>query len=342
MQRRSSGIQGLVFGGLMAALVVVFALIPGLSVLMPIPLVLVYMRHGGRVAAMTAAVAILMTMAFTGVVQGILAIPSGVMPALVFGYGFRNKWKPLTIGLAAIVVSFLGFAMSYVVMRLAVFNGRDPIAMMMEDPFVQQLWNTVVGGLEQAVSQQKAVTPEQVQALENARKLVAEMRGNAVGIAWTLLPASIFLGGALSTWLNWSLFRATLPRFGHQIPEPFPFEQFTLPIWLVWVYGILTFAVPYALRDATIVEASWWAKLLLNVFTPLGAVFALAGVAVAYGYMRRKLNLNKGQATLILIVVFVLFFQFAYQLAIMLAMWDTIFDFRGLGHGIWKRPEGTT
>ena len=98
MESRSTRVQGLVFGGLMAAMTVVFSLVPGLSVLMPIPLVLAYVRYGGRIAVMTATAATLFTMAFTGVVSAILAIPAGILPGLVFGMGFRRKWKPLTIG----------------------------------------------------------------------------------------------------------------------------------------------------------------------------------------------------------------------------------------------------
>ena len=29
------------------------------------------------------------------------------------------------------------------------------------------------------------------------------------------------------------------------------------------------------------------------------------------------------------------------QLLVLLAMWDTVFDVRGLGHGLWKRTEET-
>ncbi|MFZ5823756.1 MAG: DUF2232 domain-containing protein [Bacillota bacterium] len=343
MQRRSLGAQGLVFGGLMAALVVVLALIPGLAFLMPIPLVLVFMRHGGRVAVLTAIVAVLLTMSFRGVVNGILAIPSGVLPGMIFGLGFRRNWRPLTIGLSAIAVFFVGFAMSYVVMRLALFDGRDPIEMAVQEPTFTQLWSTVIDGMEQAASRQQPAspTPEQEKAAQDFQKLLGEMRGNPVGIYWSLLPAAVFLGGAVSTWFNWLLFRWTLPRFGHKIPEPAPFERFTLPLWLVWIYGILSFAAPYVMGPS-VVEASWVAKLVLNVASPLGLIFWLAGIAVAYGFLVRKQNVKPGVAALILLAVFMLLGMMGYQLFIILAMWDAIFDFRGLGHGMWKRPEEST
>ncbi|MBP2019482.1 hypothetical protein J2Z79_002921 [Symbiobacterium terraclitae] len=47
MQSRFTQTRGLVFGGLMAALIVVFSLVPVLSFLMPIPLVLAFVRYSG-------------------------------------------------------------------------------------------------------------------------------------------------------------------------------------------------------------------------------------------------------------------------------------------------------
>lgn len=343
MQHRSSGVQGLVFGGLMAALVVVLALIPGLAFLMPIPLVLVFMRHGGRPAVLAAVVAILLTMSFRGVVNGILAIPSGVLPGMIFGYGFRRNWKPLTIGLSAVAVFFVGFAISYVVMRVALFDGRDPIEMAVQEPTFARAWSMVVDSMEQTTlgQQPTSPTPEQEKSAQDVRKLLGEMRSNPAGVYWSLLPAVIFIGGAVSTWFNWLLFRWTLPRFGHKIPQPTPFEQFTLPLWLVWVYGILSFAAPLVMGPSMI-EASWVAKLLMNLVSPLGLIFSLAGVAVAYGFLVRRQSVKPGVAAVIIVIAYMLLGMMSFQLFTILAMWDAIFDFRGLGHGMWKRPEEST
>lgn len=344
MQRRSTGVQGLIFGGLMAALVVVFALIPGLAFLMPIPLVLVSMRHGGRAAVLSSAVAVLMTMAFRGVVTGILAIPAGVLPGLVFGIGFRRNWKSWTIGLSAVAAYFVGYALTYVVLRLAVYNGRDPIEMMFQGEQVRQFLELMTTAMEQALVQQPpaGATPEQLEAI---RQSLAQYRENPVAIYWTLLPSILFLQGAVSTWVNWLIFRWTLPRFGYAIPQPVPLSEFRLPLWLVWVFGLVSFLTPYLEGPTapTMVDASWEVKLLSNVTGPLGLFFALAGFAVAYGYLVRKRNFKPAMAVLMIILLMILLnFVFAFQLLIIVAMWDAIFDFRGLGHGLWKRPEENT
>ncbi len=341
MESRSTRLQGLVFGGLMAAMTVVFSLVPVLSVLMPIPLVLAYVRYGGRIAVMTATAATLFTMAFTGVVSGILAIPAGILPGLIFGMGFRRKWKPLSIGLAAVLTFFFGFALTYVVTRVAMFDGRDPFVAMMETPAFQSQVETFAVMMEQVADSAEALAAQRGTAPPQGAQLYREMadllRRDAVGIFWTMLPSSLFLMGAFSSWLNYMLCKLILPRFGHQLPPSTPFAEFRLPVWLIWAYAIIALLAPlFAGGDMTALP--WWGKLLLNVFTPLMLILVLAGLAVAYGYLRRR-GLEKGVAVLIVAAGVLLLGQIGMHILVLLAMWDTVFDVRGLGHGLWKRSE---
>lgn len=341
MQRRSVGVQGLVFGALMAALIVVFSLVPFLAVFMPIPLVLAYVRYGGRVATMTAAVATIFTMAFSGFLAGLLAIPGGILPGLIFGYGFRHKWRPLTIGIVAVVVFFLGFGMEYGLTRVAMFGGNDPFEAALASPTGRAQLERSLDLMERAmVPQVPNPTPQQEQVIAQSQAMIDAIRRDPVGFTWALLPTALFLFGVFSTWMNYQLCRITLPRFGHQVPAPTPFEEFRLPLWVVWAYGILMLAAPFFFTT-DLVGAGWWAKLLLNIFTPLGLVVGLAGIAVAYGFLRKK-GYSKGVSALMTGLGFLLLGQAALQVFLLIAMWDTIFDFRGLGHGMWKRPEEST
>lgn len=338
MHRRSSGAQGLVFGGLMAALLVVFSLVPVLWVFMPIPLVLAYVRYGGRVATMSAAIATLFTMAFSGFIVGLMAIPGGILPGMLFGYGFRNRWRPLTIGIVAVLVFFLGYAMQYGVTRVAMFQGRDPFEMVLASPAGQEQIDRALETMEKAMLPELTnPTQQQLQAQQQSREMIEHFRQDPVGVTWTLLPTLLFILGAFSTWVNYMLCRVTLPRFGHAVPAPTPFEEFRLPIWLVWASGLLMLGAPFFLTP-DLIGASWWAKLLLNIFTPLGLIIALAGIAVGYGFLRKK-NYGKGVSALLTVLIFVVLGQAVLQIFMLLAMWDAIFDFRGLGHGMWRHPE---
>jgi len=324
----------------MAALIVIFALVPGLYFLMPVPLVLVYVRHGGRVAVLAAVASSLLTTIMGGLTQGFLAIASGILPGLTFGYGFRHRWRSLSIALAAMATFMISFALSYAVMRVFLFAGQDPIEQIVTSELYREMIQLYTDAIEQTMERQVAAGVDPA-ALEAGRALVAEMREHPAAVVWALLPAGLVIGGALSTAINWLLCRLTLPRFGHSIPTPAPFGDFRLPVWLVLVYGVVAIGSSSLVDPSTVVEQNWVGRLLLNLITPLGLIFAIAGAAVAYGFMRRQ-NLARGTAILIMALAFLLLGSVAMQVLILLAMWDAIFDFRGLGHGWIKRPSEKT
>lgn len=338
MQNRSSGVRGLVFGGIMAALVVVFALVPYLSIFMPLPLILAYLRYSGRVAVLTSIVAALLSSIFVGPVQAFLIlVPTGILPGLTFGYGIRRKLKPLVTGLLAVGVFFLGFALNYVITRAVVLEGRDPIVVAAESEQGRQLLNDQFDAFEKVIQNMPTEREDQRQAVEQMKTLVEEGRRDPVAMTWSLLPMGIFLMAAFSSWLTYMLARWILPRFGHEVPRPAPFGEFYLPAWLSALYLALSLGAGYLGR--TIVNAPWWAKLLMNVITPLAYIFLLGGMAVAYGYFRKR-EMPKAAAVGFSLLGLLLG-QVGMQLYIYVAVFDSMFDFRGLGHGMMKRPEET-
>lgn len=339
MHNRSSGVKGLVFGGVMAAMVVVFALVPFLSIFLPIPLVLAYVRYGGRVALLTAVVAVLFSALFVGPVRAfLLMVPVGVLPGLMFGYGFRKKLTPLIIGLLAVVVFFLGQAANYTVTRTVVLGGRDPIVVALETPAIREQLDENLNGIEQLLKSQPAGTEQQKQAAAQMLTRFDEMRAHPVETFWLMLPSVVFVMGGMSAWLNYMLCRWILPRFGHAVPQPTPFREFRLPAWLTLGYAVLAWGGNYL--TGSVLNAPWWVKLLTNISAPLMLIFVLVGMAVAYGFLRQK-ELSKPLAVGFTLAGLFLLGGMGMTVYMMLAMWDAIFDFRGLGHGLWKRPTET-
>ncbi|HEY3365310.1 MAG TPA: DUF2232 domain-containing protein [Symbiobacteriaceae bacterium] len=321
----------------MAALAVVFSVIPGLGLFMPIPLVLAYVRYGGRVALLTGAVATLLSVMFRGpILTFTFLLPAGVMPGLVFGYGFRNKLKPLMVGILAVAIFFVGYFTEYVVTRQAVLGGRDPIAAMLEQPQVKQLYDQFQVFMKQVIDTTPQMTEEQRQT---SLAQLEETQKNPAAIFWTLAPGLIFSIGAAATWLNYWICKWILPRFGHDIPAPMAFGEFRLPIWAIWVLTPVMFVSNLA--GGSLLNAPWWIKTAQNIFAPLLYVLLLVGMAVVFGWLRKR-DIAKPMA-----VAIMLFGLFGFGLAVGLnlyiwvALLDSVFDFRGLGHGIWKGPEPT-
>lgn len=328
----------------MAGILLVCALIPILGIFLPIPLVLVYVRYGGRTALLTAVVSALLTAMFKGPVNAFLiTVPGGILPGLAFGYGFRHKLKPLVIGMLAVAIFFGSFAAEYVVYRAAILGGQDPLEAALQTTEGQALMEKNLRAVELMTTAQPPRTESEKALQEQQLAWIGEMRTNPIGIFWAILPTGLFLMGAMMSWINYVLCRVVLPRFGHEVPRPSPFSQFRVPMWLLVVflvsnYGVLLYA------GASLVTAPWWAKVLLNIGAPLGMIVAPAGLAVAYGWLRIKQEMTKGAAVAATVApILFLGLNTSLTLYIWLAIWDSIFDFRGLGHGFWKRrqPEET-
>lgn len=333
MRKSAAQAQALIFGGLMAALVIIFAFVPFLSFLMPIPLVLTYLRYGGRTALLTSVVSTIFAIFFTSPDAALLTVlPMGVMPGLAFGLGFKRGWKPIMTALLALAVFFVGYAGDYAASRWLFFAGKDPIVMSIESEAGRTQINSVVSMMESVLDQQPVVTDAQKQQVEQVRAMLTQMKTDPVKMVWALLPMGLFLLGALFTWVNYLLCLRILPRFGHQIPPPTPFGELRLPAWATLGYFVIMFGGQYVLQPAG--EGPWWSDLLRNVLFTLVYIFYFVGLAVVWGFLRKK-DVPKGFALLLCAMALFVFGQWL----LVLAAWDAIFDFRQLGHGLWRwRP----
>lgn len=336
--RQPTQVQGLVFGSLMAALVVVFALVPGLSLLMPIPLVLAYVRYGDRAAVLTAVVALIFTGMFRGPVTAFLTAPAVIL-GLVFGYGLRHRQKPLAIGLVAVMAYFVGFALQYVIMRTLLLGGQDPLVMGLESDLGQRWMALMMDSIRPLAEAPPDATANQLATAETYTKFLQDLERDPVAFMWRLLPGSLFMGALWSTWLTYTLCGLVLRRFGHEVPPLSPFGDLRIPTWVSLVYFLLL--IPSSLiAGQSILEIPWWLTVTLNLASPLQLVLVVVGMGVGYGFMRRK-AMPKAYAVFALLAVLLLLGAMGLQLFVMLAIIDSILDVRGLGHGwlSWTRQS---
>src|SRR3989442_11240948 len=102
---RTVSVRGLTEGAVLAALVTVLALaanyipVVGLAAnfLCPIPLAVLMIRHGLRVAALATVVAIALGSAISGPVTGLLILLGFAPVGLAIGFGLRRQWSASTV-----------------------------------------------------------------------------------------------------------------------------------------------------------------------------------------------------------------------------------------------------
>jgi uncharacterized protein YybS (DUF2232 family) len=321
--------QGLIFGALMAALVIIFAFTQVLAFLIPIPLVITYLRYGGRVAVLTGLVATIFSLLFASPDVALLQVlPMGVLPGLALGMGFHRKWRPLYTGALTVLVFCFGYVLIYLLTKFVFFGGQDPIVQM-----VQMMKGSINQSIDlaQRLSAQLVAAGGSQEQIQGYIKNLTAVRENLEGFIRYLMPILLASSGIMLAWLNMKLCAKILPRFGLQISGPTPFGDLRLPVWSIWgcfalLLGLRVAALPFGGQP-------WWIEVIRNGLYALSLIYSTVGLAVAYGWLIRR-GVPKPFAILVSLFGFMIF----GWIYLILAAWDAIFDFRGMGHGTWRRP----
>ncbi len=247
--------QGLTEGAILAALVAIFAVagryIPLMSLaatfLCPLPLAVLVIRHGLRVAGIAAIVAVLVGTVLAGPLVGLAILASFAPMGLVIGLGARRGWpasRIVTLGaLVASVSITLGFLGLLGGGRLSV----DEMARTMERSMVMST------NVARRLGMPPALMPGVGQRLTPIADILRERFDPAREIALLLsymLPFTFVLGAATTSWLNYEVGRRVLSRFGYHLNPLPPVGTWRLPGAVVWLIplGVLLALVGELLR----------------------------------------------------------------------------------------------
>jgi uncharacterized protein YybS (DUF2232 family) len=251
-------------------------------------------------------------------------LPMGVLPGLALGMGFHRKWRPLYTGALTVLVFCFGYILIYLLTKYVFFGGQDPIV---------QLVQAMKGSLNQTIDLVKTLsTGASQEQIQQYVKSLTTMRDSTDGLMRTLLPTLLVSTGILLAWLNMKMCAKILPRFGFNIQSPTPFGNLSLPVWSIW--GCFVLLLGSSRLPILSFDGPWWVRVLQNGLYALVLIYSVVGLAVAYVWLIRK-----GVPKLIAILISLFALMMFSWIFLILAAWDAIFDFRGLGHGTWRRPE---
>lgn len=272
--------QGLTEGAILAALVAVFAVatryLPliriGTALLCPLPLAVLVIRHGLRVAVIAGLAAGLVGAALAGPLVGAAILISFAPMGIVLGVGVRRGWPAVRVVLAGALVAFVTTVVNYLGL---LGGGRVSIA---------EMSATMERSVEMSAKLYGwlGLSGAQVEAA------AAQMREFARLLPY-LLPAILIMGALTAAWINYEVGRRVLARFGYQLAALPPVRAWRVPAMVVWLLPLGYLLLGLAARPgapAALQSAGWSLVLALQmVFTFQGL---LAGWVILgnYGFGR--------------------------------------------------------
>lgn len=230
---RTVSVRGLTEGAVLAALVTVLALaanyLPlvgvGAFFLCPLPLAVLTVRHGLRVAVLTAAVAAAIGGMIGGVLTGV-SIAVGFGPTgLAMGVGIRRKLPATSVWLLTASVTIASVVVSAGLAMLGV--GLDPRRLLME-----MIQHTREG-------QQTAIDLyERLGLSRTALQQSADLMQQVIDLLPRMVPLLLVVGGATGAYINLVIGRAVMRRLRLEVPAFPPISQWRVPAWFTWVLPV--------------------------------------------------------------------------------------------------------
>jgi len=269
--------RGLTEGAILAALVALFAVatrylpLVGIAtaLLCPLPLAVLVIRHGLRVAVIAAGASGLVGAALAGPLVGFAILISFAPMGLVIGTGAARGWPAGRVVAAGSLVSAVSTALSF----LGLLGGgrMNPAAMAQEMQRTMERSAAMATGLYARLG----IPPEQLEA-------VTRQMTEAARLLPYLLPASFVLGAVLAAWLNYEVARRVLGRFGFSLHPLPPARQWRLPAWTVWapVLGFVLSAAGPRVGGVSLAGAGLsllFASMIAFMFQGLLATWVILG-----------------------------------------------------------------
>jgi uncharacterized protein YybS (DUF2232 family) len=291
---RTTRTQGLTEGAILAALVALLVVasryFPPFAIvaqyLCPVPLALLVIRHGVRIATIAGVVAALIGVVLGGPLIG-LAILIGIAPmGVAIGLGARRRWDPVRIIALASLVAFVSIAFSFAGVLAGGPSGTAGILKEMN------------ASIERSIEWSTRFYARLGVPLADQEKRAQELR-QFMRLLPYVFPAMLLMGAVAAAWVNHEVSRRILRRFGYQLAALPPMRAWRVPGVAVWLLPIalLSVAVSGYLGRPPIVESIGQSLLIL-----LSTAFTLNGL-IALWVILGNLELSSRERTIVTVAV---------------------------------------
>lgn len=265
--------RGLTEGAILAALTAIIGaaglLAPPVAVLLaPLPIMLLVIRWGLRIAVLACIIAAAALFQFTGPLNAVSVVAMFAPLGLTLGWGVRR-------GFAAqwtVVAGSIAFMLASVAMLVVA-------GALMHQDVMGDFITSQVKAMQMAMDVQRRLGAPAAQT-EEMRKMIAILPD----FLRTALPVALALGALLWSYLCYTLARSVLRRVGHPLPGVPAILGWRLPAGLaaimLWAGAILSLA---AMRSPHQLGGAALDAMLVNLFA-----FGFQGVLVGVTWANRR------------------------------------------------------
>lgn len=307
--------RALVEGALLSAITIIISLfalyVPILgvfaSLIWPVPIIILGIRHGIKTSVMATVVAGIVVTMFEGPAQAIIVVLGFGLIGICMGWAIRKKYAPFQV----LAISGVASLISKIVLILVSLYiiGINPIS---QEISIMRESLSAINNLYSGMG----VNPDTVRSVtDNFNKMI-----DMIAVA---VPAILVLASIFDAFLNYMLTKVILSRLGQQIAGLTPFWLWKLPSYTVFLFllGMLM----------TMMETYWPVGVLKTVGFNLQMVFFFTFLVEGFSlitYYMGKYNVPK---VLRVIIVFLIFFNpVISQIISWAGMFDILFNFRKL------------
>ncbi len=227
-------IEGLTEGAILASLVALLAYaaryVPPITLLAPLvcplPLTVLVIRHGTRIAVLAAVVAAAIGVTLAGPLTGLLIASFFAPLGISMGVAVRRRLDAPRI---VLISALTWIAVTLVNMGLSIaISGVNPVTVLLE--------------LMQKSQEMTEAFYTRIGAPPQIQQAVAQMK-ELLAVAPRLLAGLFVLGGLIFAWYNYAFGRLVLRKVGIELPALPPMTTWRLPPFFLWVF-IAGFALP--------------------------------------------------------------------------------------------------
>lgn len=275
------------------------------SLIWPVPIVILGIRHGLRTSILSTAVAGIAVAMFQGPAQAFNVVLGFGLLGIVMGWAIRKDFSPYKVlfisSLASLVSELMLIGATIYIMG---FNPMKAELSAMKDSI------TMVGNLYKSMG----ASPEMV-------KEIMGTYGKLIDFFVIAIPALLVMSSVVSAFLNYLVTKLILSRLGQKLRDFTPFWQWKLPEFTVFFFllGVLLNLLEYYYPHGILKSIG------LNLQLLFGFAFIIEGLSLAAYYMGRY---NVAKILRVLFIFLVFFNPIVSQVVLWAGMFDILFNFR--------------